>query len=189
MRKLLFGAIQLSPVYYPGCAITIPDPACSDCPTKENGRVRHLALKKVSYTFVDITNPVEWQTALTARNVYIFAYTKGTYSMTPNESPSFGNVENQLDSYSNVLELMEPNFAINRNFWNSIKGALNFVPIWGSASKIYEGTVPATIIPSFKIEDDVKSIINWNLKIEWTEANLPTIYDAPTGTFDRCIEP
>lgn len=188
MNKLLFGARQLS-VYYPGCALVIPDPACSDCPTKELGRVRHLALKKVSYTFADITNPVEWAAAIVSRDVYVFPYTKGTFVQTPNESSSFGNVEMQLDSYSSVLELMEPNFATNRNFWNAIKGALNFVPIWGSATKIYQGTVPATIIPSFKIDDDVKSILHWNLKIEWTESDLPIITNAPTGTFDRCIEP
>ncbi len=178
---------QLSPVYYPGCAIVIPDPACSDCPTKELGRVRHLALKKVSYTFLDITDPVEWQAAIDARNVYVFPYTKGTFTMTPNESDSFGNVEKQLDSYSNVLELMEPNFKSNRDFWNSIKNSFNFVPIWGSATQIYQATVPATIIPSFKIDDDVKSIINWNLKIEFTQSDIPVITTAPNGTFDRCI--
>ena len=92
-------------VYYPGCALVIPDPSCSDCPTKELGRVRHLALKKVSYTFADITNPVEWAAAVVSRDVYVFPYTKGTFVQTANESPSFGNVEMQLDSYSSVLSL------------------------------------------------------------------------------------
>ena len=69
-----------------------------------------------------------------------------------------------------------------------MKGAYNFVPIWGSQTQIYQGTVPATIIPSFKIEDNVKSIVDWNLKIEWTESDLPVITNAPVGTFDRCID-
>ena len=130
----------------------------------------------------------KWAAAIAARNVYVFPYTKGTFSMTPNEIDSYGNVEKQLASYSCSLDLMEPNFTSqNRAFWNAIKNSYNYVPIWGSATKIYQGTVAATIIPSFKIDDDVKSTLNWNLKIEFTQADLPIIANAPTGTFDRCI--
>ncbi len=176
-------------IYYPGCSLTIPDPVCSDCPEKELGRVRSIFLQKVDYTFVDYTNPLEWQAAILAKNVYVFPYTKGTFTMTETLTQSFGNVEEDLDSFENVLACMEPNFAANYSFWNAMRKAHNFKVGWRTETKIYVSDVPATIIPKFKVEDDLKSKVIWDLGFKFTQENIPQIIDMPVGTFDRCIAP
>lgn len=176
-------------VYYPGCSLVIPDPTCSDCPTKELGRVRSIFLVKTSYTFADITNPVEWQTAITARNVYVFPYTKGTFTMNPVLSPGFGNVEEDLDSYENTLEVMEPNFAGNCNFWNAMKRSNAFKIGWRTESYVYLSSVASKIIPKFGVEDDLKSKVNWNIQFKFVQEDITCPTDMPVGTFDRCIVP
>ena len=108
-------------IYYPGCAIVIPDVVCSDCPTKELGRVRSLWLQKTSFSFIDITNPVEWANAIQARDIYVFPYTQGTFAMNEVLTQGFGNVDEDVDSYECVLTCMEPNFAANHDFWNVMK--------------------------------------------------------------------
>lgn len=175
-------------VYYPGCSLVIPDPDCSDCPTKELGRVRSVFLVNTSYTFADITNPVEWQTAINNRDVYVFPYTKGTFTMNEVLTQGFGNVDEDVDSYENVINAMEPNFAANCAFWDAMKRSHNFKVGWRTQTKIYLSSVGATIIPKFNVEDDLKSKVIWNLTFKFVQEGLPCPVDMPVGTFDRCIE-
>lgn len=176
-------------IYYPGCQLTIPDPSCSDCPAKELGRVRHLALQLASYTWTDITNPAEWTTAINARNVFIFPRVKGTFTMSPNTSDSYGDIDTQLDTYTNTLELMDPNFRANQPFWNAIKNSYQYVPIWGTQNLLYQSAVPANIVPTFKVDDNDKSIVVWGIHMTMVQADLPTITTLPAGTFTRCAVP
>lgn len=176
-------------VYYPGCALIIPDPSCSDCPEKELGRVRSLFLQSVNKTFLDYTNPAEWAAAIQARDVYVFPYTQGTFAMNETLTQGFGNVEEDLDSYACVLALMEPNFAANRNFWNAMKKSHAFRVGWRTETKIYVSDIAATIIPKFKNDNDLKSKVIWDLGFKFTQEDIPKIIDMPVGVFDRCIDP
>lgn len=176
-------------VYYPGCSLVIPDPTCSDCPEKELGRVRSIFLQKTSYTFTDITDPAEWDAAIQSRDVYVFPYTKGTFTMTEVLTQGFGNVDEDVDSYECVLAVMEPNFASNCEYWNSMKAAHNYNVGWRSQTKIYKSDVAATIIPKFKIDDDLKSKVIWDLGFKFVQEGLPCPIDMPVGIFDRCIVP
>lgn len=175
-------------VYYPDCA-TISDPGCSDCPSKELGRVRSVFFKRTDYTFVDITNPIEWQTAIQNRDVYVLPYTKGSLDMAENLEDGFGNVDQDLMSYSFTLNIMDPQFPDNCSFWNSIKRNNNYQVGYRTETKIYLSDVGATIIPKAPIADDLKSRVVWNVIIKFIQENIPCPQDIPNGTFDRCILP
>lgn len=190
MNPTIFGMHLLAfSVYYSGCDTVIPDPVCSDCPDKELGRVRSIFLQRVDYTFVDITNPVEWQTAIQNRDVYVFPYTKGTFTMNEVLTPGFGNVEEDMDSYENILAVMEPNFKDNRAFWNAMKKSHAFKVGWRTESYVYVSDTPAVIIPKFKVDDDLRSKVIWDLGFKFIQEDIPQIVDMPVGTFDLCITP
>ena len=190
--KKLFSPLELinrsSGIYYPGCSAIIPDPICSDCPTKELGRVRSLWLQDINYTFTDITNPAEWATAIANRHVYVFPYTQGTFTMFEVLTQGFGNVDEDLDSYECVLACMEPNFAGNRDFWNAMKSSHVYKVGWRTQTKIYYSEVPATIIPKFKIDNDLKSKVIWDLGFKFIQEDIPYVVDMPMSVFDQCID-
>lgn len=188
MNKFSASMRQLS-VYYPGCSLVIPDPVCSDCPEKELGRVRSIFLQKTDFEFSDITNPLEWAQAIQDRSIFVYPFTKGSFTMSEVLTDGFGNVDQDLDSYEFNIAAMEPNLAANRDHWNALKKAHNYRVGWRSQTKIYRSAVAATIIPKFGIEDDPKSKVIWNLGFKFVQEAIPEILDMPVGTFDRCIEP
>lgn len=174
-------------IYYPGCDDTITAPDCSDCPAKELGRVRSIWFQKTSYTFADITDPAEWQTAICNGDVIVFPYTKGSLAIAPTLSDGFGNVDQTLDSYAFTLSIMEPNYKNNCGFWNSIKRSNSYKVGYRTETSIHLSSVAATVIPTAPIADDVKSKVIWTAEIRFVQEDNPCPIDMPVGTFDRCI--
>jgi hypothetical protein len=174
-------------IYYPGCDENIPQPTCSDCPTKELGRIRSAWFQKTSYTFVDITDPTEWTAAICSGDVIVFPYTKGSMDMAENLSDGFGNVDQTLDSYAFTANLMEPNYAANCDFWNAIKRSNNYMFGYRTETKVHLSAVAATVIPKAPIADDLKSKVVWTIIVKFIQEDIPCPVDMPVGTFDRCI--
>ncbi len=175
-------------IYYPSCA-GIPDPSCSDCPTKELGRVRSIFLKRTDYKFLDITNPLEWVAAINARNVYVFPYTKGSLEIVENMQDGFGNVDQDLMSYSFTLNAMDPQFPNNCDFWNAIKHNNNYQVGYRTETKIYMSDVGATIIPKAPIADDLKSRVVWNITFKFIQEDIPCPKAIPNEIFTVCLLP
>jgi hypothetical protein len=176
-------------IYYTGCP-GIPDPSCSDCPTKELGRIRSIFLKNVSYNFVDITNPNEWAAAIQSRNVYVFYQTNGSLDMAEQLTDGFGNTDQDLNSYEFTLNCLEPNFsAQNCNFWNKIKNSRSFQVGYRTETQIFMSSVAATIIPKIPIANDMKSRVYWNLMFKFVQEDMPCPIPAPVGLFTQCIVP
>lgn len=176
-------------VYYPSGCTNLPDVSCSDCPKPELGRVRAFWAQRVDFNFIDITNPVEWQAAIVARQVYLFPYGKGSVEFAENMQDGFGNVDQSLMSYSITANLMEPSFPNNCTFWNQIKRS-NFWKLgYKTETQFYLSSVPATWIPKAPVADDIKSRVTWNIMVKFVQEDLPCPFTGPAGTFDRCIEP
>jgi len=173
-------------IYYPGCADIIP-PSCSDCPEKEGAGIRSIFFQKKSYSFTDITDPDEWQTAICSKDVYVFPYTRGTLEIAEQLAAGFGNTSQDLDAYEFTLNVFEPNFLDNCNFWNTIKKSKDFLVGYRTESKIYVSDNEALIVPKAPIAEDLKAKVIWNIIIKFTQEDIPCPVDMPVGTFDRCI--
>lgn len=174
-------------IYYPGCNSTINDPVCSDCPDKELGGVRSFWLQKNSFAFTDITNPAEWRNAICNKDIYVFPYSNGSLSAAPQESPGFGNVAVDVDSYEFTVAVKEPNYLSNVGFWNTIKKSHNFLLGIRTETQVLLSDVPVLIEPMAPIADDQKSKIAWNVTFKFIQENWPVNYNMPIGTFTRCI--
>lgn len=177
----------MSTIYYPGCDEVIPDPICSDCPDKELGGIRSIWLQKVNFAFADITDPAEWQQAICDKNVYVFPYTRGTLTPAPQESPGFGNVANDVDAYEFTLNIFEPNYASNCDFWNAMKKSHNYLVGWRTETKIHLSSVAALIEPMAPVSEDLKSKVLWNVIMKFIQEDNPCPVNMPLNTFERCI--
>ena len=174
-------------VYYPGCGTTIPDPQCSDCPDKELGGIRGFFLVKETYSFTDITDIAEWQTAITNKDVYLYPKSRGTLEQTETESQGFGDQSTVVDGYDFVLGVFEPNFVDNVDHWNAMKRANNYKVGWRTETKLYMSDNAAGIIPKAPVVEDLKIPVLWNIMFKFNQEDYPTPYDIPSTLFDQCI--
>lgn len=174
-------------IYYPtGCG-TVPPPICSDCPVKELGRVRSLFFQRNDFEFIDITDPAEWDQAICDQDVFVFPKTKGSLDMAEQMTSGFGDKDEDLMNYEFTLNIMEPNYPDNCDFWNSIKRANIYRVGWRGQTKVYLSDVIATIIPKAPIADDIKQATYWNIIVKFIQEDMPCAQDIATGVFDRCI--
>lgn len=176
-------------VYYPGCPEVLVAPSCSDCPPKENGDVRSIALIEKDFTFVDITDPAEWTAGIMSKEIYLFPYTSGTFDQTETTTPGFGDRDIELDGYQNVLTIMEPQYKANAQFWDGIKNSKRWKAYYRTETLGHLSSVTATIVPKAPVAGDKKSAVNWNIIITWSQDNLLIPTDIPSGIFDQCVQP
>ena len=175
--------------YLPGCDTTIPQPQCSDCPTKELGDVRAFFLVRNDFAFTDITSESEWITGLNAKQIYVFPYTKGSIEPAENLADGFGNQDQTLDSYTYTANLMIGNdYAQNRPFWNAIKNSRNWLFGYKTETLVHLADKEALIVPKAPVNEGKKEKVLWNIMATWTQEDLMDPQAEPTGIFDECIE-
>lgn len=175
--------------YYPGCADSIVDPALSDCPVKELGDIRGIALVKKTFSFSDITNDDEWNTGIASRNIYLFPYVRGSMEVAPFEQPGFGDEPTTIDSYDFTVNTFHPDYKATWSFWNSIKKSKNFKLVYKTQTQVHETDVAVQINPMAPIAEDKKQAILWNVSFKFTQEFSPEPQDCPTDLFSRVILP
>jgi len=174
-------------IYYFGCPQTIPDPACSDCPTKELGDIRSIALVKTTFSFTNISLTSEWTTGINNKDIYTFPYTRGGLTVAENEQPGFGSQITTIDGLDFTLNVFEPNFTGNCSFWNEIKRANNFRVAYVTETQVMISDGAAQFIPKAEIQEDKKAAVLWNIVIKFSQEDNPCPSDIPSGVFDQCI--
>lgn len=184
-RKLV-EAIILT-IYIPGCT-NPPAPTCQDCPTKELGGVRGFWIQKSSYTFADITNITEWETAICAQNVFVFPFANGEVTMDPTMSDGYGNTPQDIDSYSYTVNIHEPQYKNNVPFWNFIKRSNSFLFGYKTQNLLHLSSVAAKFVPTAPVGKDVKSKVDMAIKVLFTQENLIQPTSAPATIFDTCVD-
>jgi hypothetical protein len=178
---------QLS-LYYPGCGDAIQDPQCSDCPTKELGDIRSTFLVKKGFAFTDITSTAEWTSGIESGDIYVFPFTRGTLEAAENMVEGFGDNEDELDSFTYTLNVIDPNYKGNYAFWNSIKGNKRWRPGYRTETQVHLFDKTGTIIPKAPVGEGKKTAVRWNVMIKVTQDEIPEPFDMPEGVFDRCID-
>lgn len=174
-------------IYIPGCGVP-PAPTCQDCPKKELGGVRGFWIQKSSYTFTNIEDPNEWETAICANDVYVFPFSNGSVAQDTNMSDGYGNLSQTLDSYTYTVDIHEPQYVNDVPFWNFIKNGISYLFGYKTQSQIHLSAVPAVFIPTAPVGKDVKSKIDMAIKVMFVQEDLVQPVDAPTLIFDTCVD-
>lgn len=178
----------MSSIYYAVCPTAITPPVCTPCPTKELGGVRSLVLVKNTYTFADITDPTEWANAICNNNVYIIPFTRGSVAVTPVESPGYGDSSTVVDGFDYALNVFDPNYTGNADFWTSIFARRDFKVLYRTETQLHESDNTVSIAPMNPVEEDIKSRVTWNVQLKWSQERPTQLSDMPVGIFDRCTQ-
>ena len=177
-------------LYYPSsCDEDIPAHSCSDCPdNQEHGRIRGVAYIHKSYTFADPTDPTEWQSAIAAGKVIIIPKTNGSYDGgTPIEGPGYGDQEstNLGSRFSAVYK--DPNYAGNVTFYNVLKRSRNWKFCYLTETKLRITRKTVTVFPKDPVQDDITSLVEWEVTVKWMDTQFGEAFDIPDGIFECFI--
>lgn len=174
-------------LYYPGCEDSIVDPSLSDCPTKELGDIRGIALVKKTFSFTDISDASEWSTGIASRDIYVFPYVRGSMEQAEFEQPGFGDEPTTIDSYDFTVSSFHPDYSDTWSFWNSVNKSKNFKLVYKTQSKVHLTDGSVQINAKAPIAEDKKQAILWNVLFKFTQEFAPQPQDAPDEIFDRVI--
>lgn len=165
------GGITMATIYTPGCG-TPPPPTCQDCPVVELGGVRSIWLQKNTFTFTDITNPIEWDTNICNGNVVVFPFTNGTVAQDANMEDGFGNTPTSLSAFTYTVDFVEPQHVNNIPFWNFVKSGNSYLLGYKTQNYVYLSQVAAQFTPTQPISKDLKSTVRNHVKATFVQANL-----------------
>lgn len=175
-------------LYYPGCATSISDPQCSDCPTKELGDVRSVAFVKNTFSFTDITSTSEWTTGIEAGDIHVVPFTRGTVEVAENMTEGFGDLDETLDGFTFTLTYTDPNYKGMFPFYNTIKNSQRFYVVYRTESLIHKSAVEVVIVPKAPVAAGKKTAVRWEVVVKWSQDDLIEPQTMPSGVFDRCID-
>lgn len=175
-------------VYYPGCPDAQPAFICTDCPATEKGDIRGVALIKEDFSFTDITDEVEWQVGINDGNIFVFTETKGTLESAENLVPGFGDVIEELDSYTHTVNITTKNYLENCDAWNVVKNNQTWKLYYRTQTQGHLSAVPVLIVPKAPITEGKTNAIYRQAIMKWQEEDIPCNTDIPAGIFKRCVQ-
>jgi hypothetical protein len=175
--------------YYPSTCDDIPVHSCDPCEAREFGRIRSAGFISNRFSFVDQTNPAEWQNGINEGLILVVPFTNGEMPE-PSEKtiPGYGDVVEELVTYEFTAKYADPNFSSNSSFYNTLMGNSTFYFFFRTSSQTYITPVAVTIIPKFNVANDLNSEVIWNTTVKWVSNQMPQIFNTPDGIFDQCYE-
>jgi len=160
---------------------------CSDCTPKDKGRVRHIILYDEDYSFVDPTSFAEWNALFNAHKSDEIRTVLGSYDGgQTSEEDGFGDNEFTNGNTSHTLIVKDPNFFINRDFYDYIKNATGKKIAFASEHYIWMPASPVNVSVALPIDESIKSNNVAVSTIKWADADLPVLYTKPAALFTQC---
>ena len=162
----------------------IPDYVSDDCGTIENGRVRHVILKKKTATITDPSSASEWQGLIDSGDATVVKNVRGSYADTLVESTGFGDSDSQVTGRTHVLTYMDRTVKDNLAFYNDFVNASNNYNVYmATESLIWGQTKGIQLASTLPISDNLQEGINFNVTVKWAEMDMVTPYTSPSTLF------
>lgn len=163
----------------------IPDYINDDCGDIENGRVRHLILKKKTATITDPSNASQWQALIDSGDALVIKNIKGAYDGgVIVENDGFGDASSQFTGRNHTLTYMDYTVKSNVSFYNEFaKASNNYNVYFATESLIWGQTKGIQIYSTLPITNNLQEGINFNVTVKWAEIDMPTPYTIPAGIF------
>lgn len=173
-------------VYYPdACANEIPDHYCNECEPREHARIRSTAFIAKDFSFIDPSDPDEWEAGIAAKKIIIIPLTNGTFDGGSEvEGPGYGDQASSLNGYNFQAVYNDPNYGLNADFYNAIKNSRNQKFAYRTETKIHLTEVTVQVIPKNPVVEDLTGEVVWNVTVKWSDDDLPIPYDTPAGIFE-----
>lgn len=179
--------------YYPsGCDNLIPVHNCDPCEGREFGRLRSGGFIHKDFVFAndDTTDEAEWARGIDSGEIIVIPETNGEMPE-PSEKvgTGYGDTVETLLGFDFTAMIADPNFASNCDFYNAIVGNRNYKFFFRTSSKTYITDKTVTIIPKFKVDNDINSEVVWNVTVKWQSAQFPCPFETPVSVIQTCYIP
>lgn len=164
---------------------------CDPCEPQEHGRVQRAAYVHISYhstLMADPTNPALWIAGINAGKIMIIPKTNGSVGKgSKKEISGYGKAKTTITGYDFAAMYRDKNYASNANFYNNMVGNQNWHFVYVTDTLGHCTSVPVTIVPNNEVKDDLNSVIEWEVDVEWVAKGFPVPFTIPPGVFEECF--
>lgn len=167
-----------------------PDYSCGACITTEHGRIRSIAIIKTSYVATVMAAPSSnstWTTGLSSGNLFALYATQGSYDGgSTTELTGFGNQATLNGNTTHTLTFKDPFYGENCDFYNSIRDSSEYTIAYVTENYVHFAETTVTFSPKNPVQDDINSVLTWEVQCKWTNPDSPCAYEKPSTFFDTC---
>lgn len=174
------------PVYYPAaCDSAIPDHYCNVCEKTEKARIRSAAFISNDWSFINPSDPTEWEDGITQKKIIVIPRTNGTFDGGSEvESQGYGDQQTTLTGYNFQAVFNDPNYKFNADFYNALKNSRNYKFAYRTETQTHLTDVTVQAIPKNPVAEDLTAEVVWNVTVKWSDDDLPVPFDTPAGIFE-----
>jgi hypothetical protein len=160
--------------------------------TFESGRINSLAfVTEEKAVIADATpslwsDPSFWTSETYNGDIVIHDKVSGSYSASDNTAPGKGTqLERNIGKVHTITTRIE-SVKSNSLYWDDINISDNYRIVWvGDFYQVlFVGTTNARISANIIQEDDLGTIMEWEVIGVWSDIRLPRSYDVPSGIFN-----
>lgn len=182
------NGVALMAITYPTNCDDVITHYCDECDDPELGRIRGIAFIKKDFAFTDPTSYTQWFNGIAAGDIIIVPFTRGSFDGgTPKEGPGYGDQATKYFGTDYQLTYFDPNYATNRDFYNSIKLYQNYKIAYKTETLVHITDKVCQVLPKAPVADDITSEVVWEVLVKWSSQNEPDSHTCPDGIF-VCFE-
>lgn len=154
----------------------------------EGGSIVALAFIEDSVTFTNITDPSEWVGLTYASDILIHQEVRGSYpKAAATEIPGKGKQDIRITGRKHVANVRIGSIKGNEGYWDQLNQATNYkvaFVIGADYDLLYFVDKNVSINASSVVEEGLDTEVDWDVEIKWSDKNLPSTSDVPTGIFE-----
>lgn len=158
----------------------------------ESGRVNALSFvteEKAAVADADTSewsNPTFWNSETYSGDIVIHDKVSGSYAASDNTQPGKGTQTERLTGKTHTLTTRVESVKGNDLYWNDLNISENYRVAWVGDfyGTLFVGTTNARISANLIQEDDLNTIMEWEVVCVWSDIRLPETYDVPVGIFN-----
>ena len=160
--------------------------------TFESGRVNSLAFvteEKAIVADADQTlwsTPSFWTSETYSGDIVIHDKVSGSYSGADTTGAGKGTQTERLIGKVHTLTTRVESVKGNDLYWNDLNISDNYRVVWVGDfyNTLLVSTSNARISANLIQEDDLSTIMEWEVVCVWSDIRLPQTYDVPSGIFN-----
>jgi hypothetical protein len=173
--------LSYSETYWLDCDQDILSYESDCCITTEYGRIRSVAFIRKRYLqqiLSDPENPTVWEAGINNGDIIIMAFTAGLFdSGEPVKLKGYGKRLSTHGPRTMNLTFTVPAKKENASFFNDLNFRTDYVPAFRSSTWLHICDTPADITTKELIEDDLESLVVWQIQCVMQSMNLPVKSD------------
>lgn len=158
----------------------------------ESGRVNALAFVSEEKAVVADADPDLWSTPSfwTAEtysgDIVIHDKVSGSYAASDNTQAGKGTQAERLTGKVHTLTTRVESVKGNNLYWDNLNISEGYRVCWVGDfyNTLFVGTTNARISANLIQEDDLNTIMEWEVVCVWSDLRLPETYDVPAGIFN-----